>query len=188
MISCQNCGHENRAESNFCSHCGTKLPHDVEAGEAAAPQAAEAPPDAPKELAGGRYVISRYLGEGGRKRVYLAHDTLLDRDVAVGLGKTSGLDPEARPRVAREARSDLYSLGAVIYEMVTGRPPFVGDDIVSVISQHQRAEPVKPSWHAAEVPQELEDLVMRLLAKKPEQRPQAQEIRERLREIEALPL
>ena len=47
----------------------------------------------------------RYLGEGGRKRVYLAHDTLLDRDVAVGLVKTSGLDEDARVRVTREAQS-----------------------------------------------------------------------------------
>src|SRR5436305_232806 len=120
MISCQNCGHENRAESNFCSHCGTKLPLDVEAGEAAAPQAAEAPPDAPKELAGGRYVISRYLGEGGRKRVYLAHDTLLDRDVAVGLVKTSGLDPEARARVLRGAQA-MARLGRRSWETTSSR-------------------------------------------------------------------
>src|SRR4051794_20686968 len=106
MISCPNCGHENPAESNFCGQCGTNLPRDATQQQANGQGAGEiAPPEAPKELAGGRYTIARYLGEGGRKRVYLAHDTVLDRDVAIGIVKTSGLDPEARARVVREAQS-----------------------------------------------------------------------------------
>src|SRR3954447_18632760 len=105
MTSCPNCGHENPAESNFCGNCGTKLAR-ADQPQAATPGAAEsAPPEAPEELAGGRYKIARYLGEGGRKSVYLAHDTVLDRDVAIGVVKTSGLDPEARARVIREAQS-----------------------------------------------------------------------------------
>src|SRR3954453_1118690 len=103
------------------------------------------------------------------------------------VGTASYMAPEQALGQHPDAMSDLYSLGAVMYEMVTGRPPFVGDDIVSVISQHQRAEPVRPSWNADDIPQEYEELVMQLLEKRPDGRPAASEIRERLRAIEALP-
>jgi eukaryotic-like serine/threonine-protein kinase len=251
----------------------------------------------------GRYVVERFLGEGGKKNVYLAHDSLLDRDVAFALIKTEGLDGVGRERVQREAqamgrlgahpqivsvfdlgeedgqpfivtelmgggdvegliekaddhrlpferileigletarglefahekgivhrdlkpgnvwltadgrakigdfglavavdrsrltqagmmvgtvsymppeqamggevgpRSDLYSLGAMLYEMVCGRPPFLGDESVAIIGQHLNAQPVAPSWHRPECPQALEALVMRLLEKDPEKRP-----------------
>src|SRR5215208_8372038 len=56
-------------------------------------------------FAGGRYVVKRFLGEGGKKKVYLAHDTLLDRDVAFALIKTEGLDEAGRQRIRREARA-----------------------------------------------------------------------------------
>ena len=55
-------------------------------------------------FAGGRYRVQRALGEGGKKRVYLAHDELLDRDVALALVKTEGLDDVGRERVVREAQ------------------------------------------------------------------------------------
>jgi serine/threonine-protein kinase len=59
----------------------------------------------PDSFAGGRYVVQRFLGEGGKKRVYLAHDELLDRDVAFALIKTEGLDEIGRERVVREAQA-----------------------------------------------------------------------------------
>src|SRR3954449_11247523 len=101
-MTCHNCGHENPAGSTFCSNCGTRL-----AAQAGAPQPKlpEEQEQAPTHLGNGRYAISRFLGEGGRKRVYLAHDTMLDRDVAVGIVKTSGLTEDARTRVTREAQS-----------------------------------------------------------------------------------
>ena len=49
--------------------------------------------------------MERFLGEGGKKRVYLAHDELLDRDVAFALIKTEGLDAVGRERIAREAQA-----------------------------------------------------------------------------------
>jgi hypothetical protein len=59
--------------------------------------------DAPTSLASGRYEVKSLLGEGGKKKVYLAHDTTLDRDVAFGLIKAEGLDADSRQRITREA-------------------------------------------------------------------------------------
>ena len=70
-------------------------------------------------------------------------------------------------------RSDLYSLGAMPYEMVTGRPPFLGDDSVAIIGQHINTPPVAPTWHNGNCPRPLEALIMRLLAKDPSQRPES---------------
>ena len=56
-------------------------------------------------FANGRYQVDRLLGEGGKKRVYLAHDTPLDREVAFALIKTEGLDEKSRTRIQREAQA-----------------------------------------------------------------------------------
>ena len=279
---------------------------------------AEHPPtDQPTSFANGRYQVKRFLGEGGKKRVYLAHDTLLDRDVAFALIKTEGLDEVSRTRITREAQamgrlgshphivtvfdlgleggqpymvtelmgggdvegviekatdhrlpleqaisiaietcrglefahsrgivhrdlkpgnvwltadgtakigdfglavaidrsrltqagmmvgtvsymppeqamggevtpqSDLYSLGAMLYEMVTGRPPFLGDDPVAIIGQHINTPPVAPTWHRPDLPPGLEALVLRLLEKDSTKRPaSATEVREALESVD----
>ncbi|MCH8818468.1 MAG: protein kinase, partial [Chloroflexi bacterium] len=303
--------------------------------------------DIPTSFAGGRYEVKRFLGEGGKKRVYLAHDTLLDRDVAFALIKTEGFDDTSKERITREAqamgrlgthpnivtvfdlgtegdspfmvtelmgggdveglleaavksplpagegegegeatststgpsrasghgpaastrgglpldrtieigkavcdglqfahargivhrdlkpgnvwltedpstgsgqaqtakigdfglaimtdrsrltregmmvgtvsymppeqatggeitpKADLYSLGAMLYEMVTGRPPFLGDDEIAIIGQHINTPPVAPTWHNGTCPRPLEALIMRLLSKNPSERPES---------------
>lgn len=256
----------------------------------------------PASFAAGRYLVKKFLGEGGKKKVFLAHDGLLDRDVAFALIKTDGLDVVGRERITREAqamgrlgshpqimtvfdlgetdgqpfmvtelmdggdvegllekaggalplersldiaravcqglefahargivhrdlkpgnvwltadglakigdfglavaldrsrltmhgmmvgtvsymppeqalggevtpRSDLYSLGAMLYEMVTGQPPFMGSDPTAIISQHINMLPVAPSWKTEHCPPELEELILRMLAKDADQRP-----------------
>ncbi|MCI0863013.1 MAG: serine/threonine protein kinase, partial [Chloroflexi bacterium] len=62
-------------------------------------------PTQPTSFAGGRYQVKRFLGEGGKKMVYLAHDTTLDREVAFALIKTDGLDEASRTRIQREAQA-----------------------------------------------------------------------------------
>jgi len=267
------------------------------------PTVTERQTDHPTSFANGRYQVKQFLGEGGKKMVYLAQDTTLDREVAFALIKTEGLDNTSRTRIQREAqamgrlgshphivtvfdlgqesdqpymvtelmaggdvegliaaapdhrlaldraigvakmtcrglefahgrgivhrdlkpgnvwltsdgvakigdfglavaldrsrlttegmmvgtvsymppeqamggdvtpRSDLYSLGAMLYEMVTGRPPFLGDDSVAIIGQHINTPPVAPTWHNRQCPRPLEALILRMLAKDPAERP-----------------
>jgi hypothetical protein len=89
------------------------------------------------------------------------------------VGTAAYIAPEQAMGAAADARSDLYALGCVLYEMVTGRVPFAGNDMVSVISQHIETAPVAPSWHNPQVPRALDALILQLLAKSPEDRPQS---------------
>ena len=74
---------------------------------ASQPPVAPAPaaPPLPSAFASGRYQVRAFLGEGARKRVYLAHDARLARDVAVAVIKTEGLDLGGRERIQREAQA-----------------------------------------------------------------------------------
>jgi tetratricopeptide (TPR) repeat protein len=308
---------ENAEAKAFMAAAERNLSEGLQA-PAASPHGTLVSPSAPQptSFANGRYEVRRFLGEGGKKRVYLAHDTQLDRDVAFALIKTEGLDEAARVRVTREAQamgrlgshphivtvydigeedshpylvlpvlpggdvegviekaeghklpveqavkiaaevclglefshskgiihrdlkpgnvwvaedgramigdfglavavdrsrltqagmmvgtvsymppeqamggevtpqSDLYSLGAMLYEMVCGRPPFIGDESVAIIGQHLNTPPVAPSWHRPDCPPGLEALILRLLEKDPSRRPaSAAEVREALQAV-----
>jgi tetratricopeptide (TPR) repeat protein len=280
------------------------LPSGVAATVAATPAPTlMLPADLPSAFVGGRYQVRRFLGEGGAKRVFLAYDTQLDREVAFALIRPDRLDAAGLDRIRREAQamgrlgvhphivtvydlgedagqpyivsqymaggdvaellavsaehrlplaqvlaigadmcralafahdhgvihrdikpanvwlnadgaaklgdfgvavalertrltqepmiigtaaylspeqavggevtaqSDLYSLGALLYELVTGRPPFLGVDFLTVISQHISTPPVAPSWLTEHCPPDLDELILRLLAKDPAARP-----------------
>ena len=86
------------------------------------------------------------------------------------VGTVAYMAPEQALSGQTDARSDLYSLGCVMYEMVTGRPPFQADDPISVISMHINVPAVAPRFHNAEIPPALDSIVLRLLAKDPTQR------------------
>ncbi len=86
------------------------------------------------------------------------------------VGTVAYLPPEQALGEAAGPKADLYSLGALLYEMLTGQPPFPGDDVVSIISQHLHADPVPPSRHNQRVPEALDRVVLELLAKRPEDR------------------
>jgi class 3 adenylate cyclase len=105
------------------------------------------------------------------------------------VGTITYMPPEQALGHQADARSDLYGLGALLYEMVTGRPPFEGDTVVAVISQHVNTPPLAPSWQDPTVPALLDTLIMDLLAKAPEDRPQsATVVLERLQRISAAPV
>jgi tetratricopeptide (TPR) repeat protein len=312
-LACATCGARLTPGSRFCNHCGAPV-----TDRDATPPPTSAP-SLPASFASGRYTVVRFLGEGGKKRVYHCYDTLLDRDVAFALLKTDGLDTVGIERVRREAkimgrlgshphivsvydlgdedghpylvselltggdvagllaaspdhrlslvegvqiagqvclalayahdhgiihrdlkpgnvwltsdgaaklgdfglaltadttrlstagtlvgtvgylapeqvlgktpdpRSDIYGLGAMLYEFVTGRPPFVGDDPVAIISQHLHTPPVAPRWHNPSVPEPLDALLLQLLAKDPTDRPaDAATVHAQLTEIASL--
>lgn len=86
------------------------------------------------------------------------------------IGSVHYLSPEqARGGVADE-KSDLYSFGVVLYEMLTGQVPFTGDSPISVALKHLQAEFVPPRRLRPEIPQSLENVVRRALAKNPRHR------------------
>ena len=104
------------------------------------------------------------------------------------MGTASYMPPEQAVGGEVTPRSDLYSLGALFYELLAGRPPFVGDDSVAVISQQLNTRPVAPSWHNAEGRPELEALVLGLLEKTPASRPpSAKAVRDRIAAIREAP-
>ncbi len=102
-LVCSHCQHVNKPPASFCEECGQPLV--VPRTAPAAPAAASPSAPLPTSFANGRYQVKKFLGEGGKKKVYLAHDTVLDRDVAFYLIKTEKLDAAARTRIKREAQA-----------------------------------------------------------------------------------
>lgn len=86
------------------------------------------------------------------------------------LGTVQYLSPEQAQGGQVEASSDLYSLGVVLYEMATGVLPFTGDNPVTIAMKHVSEAPVPPRVLVPAVPENLERVIMRALAKRPEQR------------------
>lgn len=108
------------------------------------------------------------------------------RVTAVGtvIGTVAYMPPEQSLGRGSDARSDIYSLGALLYELLCGIPPFVGESAAAVVSQHVSTAPVAPSGHRSGLPATLDQLLLKMLAKSPEARPQqATEVRDALKAI-----
>jgi hypothetical protein len=119
---------------------------------------------------GGHYDVVKLLDFGLVKPVGEQPSARLSQDGGIS-GTPLFMSPEqARGEGDLDARSDIYSLGAVAYALVTGRPPFDGSSPMDVIIGHVRDEVVWPSQHQPDVPADLECVILRCLAKSPEDR------------------
>ena len=86
------------------------------------------------------------------------------------VGTAEYMSPEQARGQRATQRSDLYSVGAVMYAMLTGHPPFTGNNANEILHKQQFSQVEKPRHYAPETPQLFEQLVCQLLEKKPEQR------------------
>ncbi|HET7668425.1 MAG TPA: Stk1 family PASTA domain-containing Ser/Thr kinase [Mycobacterium sp.] len=92
---------------------------------------------------------------------------------AAVIGTAQYLSPEQARGEKVDARSDVYSLGCVLYEILTGEPPFIGDSPVAVAYQHVREDPIPPSQRHKDISPELDAVVLKALAKNPDNRYQS---------------
>ncbi|MBZ5735535.1 Stk1 family PASTA domain-containing Ser/Thr kinase [Nocardioides sp. TRM66260-LWL] len=92
---------------------------------------------------------------------------------AAVVGTAQYLSPEQARGETVDSRSDVYSAGCLLYELLTGRPPFVGDSPVAVAYQHVREQALPPSDHDTELTPEIDAIVMKSLAKRVEDRYQS---------------
>jgi serine/threonine-protein kinase len=107
--------------------------------------------------------IARAMGDAGMTMT----------QTAAVIGTAQYLSPEQAKGEQVDARSDLYSTGCLLYELLTVRPPFVGDSPVAVAYQHVREEPQAPSVFDPEITPEMDAIVLKALVKDPDYRYQS---------------
>ena len=121
-------------------------------------------------ILGGKCDFAKVLDFGLVKLTATPDAPQLTADYTVS-GTPQYMSPEQAIATASvDGRADIYSLGAILYFMLTGRPPFEGTNPTELMIAHARDPVVPPSHHRPEIPADLEAVVMRCLAKKPEDR------------------
>jgi serine/threonine protein kinase len=119
--------------------------------------------------------------EGPRRRVKILDfglarvddgDSNLTR-LGVVVGTLGYLSPEQAAGRVVDARSDLFSLGCLLYHLTTGEMPFRGDDVIAMLNALATSEPMPPCCRNTAVPEDLSDLIMTLLDKDADYRPQS---------------
>ncbi len=119
---------------------------------------------------GGLYDVAKLLDFGLVKTIARDQVDELTQDGSIS-GSPHYMSPEqASGKMDPDVRSDIYSLGAVAYFMLCGRPPFEGDQPLEILISHARDEVVPPSQHVDGIPADLEQVVLRCLAKNPDDR------------------
>ena len=116
----------------------------------------------------------------GIARAAAGHESTMTQTAAV-IGTAAYLSPEQARGEHVDARSDIYSAGCLLYELVTGAPPFTGDSPVAVAYQHVREDPVAPSEYDPSLSTDIDAVILKAMAKNPANRYQsADEMREDL--------
>jgi serine/threonine-protein kinase len=135
---------------------------------------------------GGVFDVAKLLDFGLAKKTIETGDGTMHLTIEGTItGSPLFMSPEqASGDESIDARSDIYSLGAVLYYMLTGRPPFEFDNPVKVMIAHASQDVVPPRVHNASIPQALEEVVLRCMEKDPDHRYQeVVELQRALREI-----
>ncbi|MBV8486795.1 MAG: serine/threonine protein kinase, partial [Planctomycetaceae bacterium] len=127
------------------------------------------PPNIFAAYRGARYDVAKLLDFG------LVKPTKEDSPILTREGTVTGsplyMAPEQITRSGPpDARTDIYAMGAIAYFLLCGRPPFLGSDSMAVMVAHARDPVLPPSQHRAGVPADLEQIIMRCLAKDPDER------------------
>src|SRR4029077_9700255 len=100
------------------------------------------------------------------------------------VGTVAYMAPEQAAGGKVDARSDVFSFGAMLYEMTTGTKAFAGSSVADTLANVLRAQPTPPTRVVASVPRELERLILRCLKKEPDRRYQSMlDVRNELQEI-----
>jgi serine/threonine protein kinase len=123
----------------------------------------------------GGTIVAKLTGFGGASRVSREQQAPFPPEVIPGT--LAYMAPEQTGRMNRsvDSRSDLYSLGVILYRMLTGRLPFTASDPMEWVHCHIAIQPPPPGQHRADIPRPLPDIVMKLMAKNAEDRYQTAE-------------
>ncbi len=123
-------------------------------------------------IRGGKCDVAKLLDFGLAKPIYQTDAPSLDLTAAGSItGSPLYMSPEqASGQSEPDARSDIYALGAVAYFLLTGRPPFNGENPIQVLLAQATQEVTPPTRHRREIPADLEQIVLRCLAKQPAER------------------
>lgn len=118
---------------------------------------------------GGVYDVAKLLDFGLVKPLTEATDARITQEEAI-TGSPLYMSPEQSTGEEPDARSDIYSIGAVAYYLLTGQPPFVDQRPIKVLMAHAHQAPAPPSSLREDIPRDMEAIVLRCLAKSPTER------------------
>lgn len=110
-----------------------------------------------------------FLSDFGLSRV-MQHSALLMTRTGVRMGTPKYMSPEQGQGAPLDGRSDVYSLGVVLYELLTGRVPFDGETPLDVIEKHLSEYPIPPRQIVSSIPRDVERVILKALAKRPKER------------------